>query len=140
MSDLEELAALTIESGFAIHRDLGPGLLESCYEVLLAATLARAGVAVERQKAVDIEYRGISVRDAFRADLLVEGCLIIEVKAVERLAAVHSRQVLTYLKLLELPLGLIMNFGGGTFHEGIKRVANNYRSARPPRSAPRLPA
>lgn len=135
MSDLEELVALTIECGFAIHRDLGPGLLESCYEVLLAATLARAGLAVERQKVVDIEYRGISVRDAFRADLLVEGRLIVEVKAIDRLAAVHSRQVLTYLKLLDLPLGLVMNFGGGTFHEGLKRVANSHRSARL-RSAP----
>ena len=128
MSDLEELAALTIECGFAIHRDLGPGLLESCYEVLLAATLARAGLAVERQRSVDIEYKGISVRDAFRADLLIERRLVVEVKAIEQLAAVHSRQVLTYLKLLDLPLGLVMNFGGGTFHQGLKRVANNYRA------------
>ena len=128
MSDLEELAALAIECGFAIHRDLGPGLLESCYEILLAASLARAGVAVERQKVVDVEYRGISVREAFRADLLIERRLIIEVKAVDRLAAVHSRQVLTYLRLLNLPLGLVMNFGGGTFHEGLKRVANHYRA------------
>jgi GxxExxY protein len=124
MSDVERLAAEAIEFGFAIHRDLGPGLLESCYEVLLAASLARVGLAVERQKMVDIEYKGISVREAFRADLIVERCLIIEVKAVDRLAAVHSRQVLTYLKLLDLPLGLVMNFGGGTFHEGLKRVAN----------------
>jgi GxxExxY protein len=78
MSDLEELAALAIECGFSIHRDLGPGLLESCYEVLLAASLARAGFAVERQKAVDIEYRGISVRDAFRADLIIERRLVVE--------------------------------------------------------------
>jgi GxxExxY protein len=127
MSDLEELAALAIECGFAIHRDLGPGLLESCYELLLAASLARSGLAVERQRAVDIEYKGITVREAFRADILIEQSLIVEVKAVDRLAAVHSRQVLTYLKLLDLPLGLIMNFGGGTFHEGLKRVANNYR-------------
>src|SRR5688500_16543019 len=128
MSDLEELTALAIECGFAIHRDLGPGLLESCYELLLATSLVRSGLAVERQKAVDIEYRGISVRDAFRADLLVEGRLIVEVKAIDRLAAVHSRQVLTYLRLLRLPLGLLMNFGGGTFHEGLKRVANNHRA------------
>ncbi len=128
MSDLEELAALAIECGFAIHRDLGPGLLESCYEVLLASSLARAGLVVERQKAVDIEYKGISVRDAFRADLLIERRLIVEVKAIDRLAAVHSRQVLTYLKLLDLSLGLVMNFGGGTFHEGLKRVVNNYKS------------
>lgn len=126
MSDLKELAALAIECGFTIHRDLGPGLLESCYEVLLAASVARAGLAVARQKPIEIEYRGISVRDAFRADLLIEGRLIVEVKATDRLAAVHSRQVLTYLKLLNLPLGLIMNFGGGTFHEGLKRVVNNY--------------
>lgn len=128
MSDLEDLAALAIESGFAIHRDLGPGLLESCYEVLLAATLARAGLAVERQKSVDIEYRGISVRDAFRADLLIERRLVVEVKAIDRLVPVHSRQVLTYLRLLDMPLGLVMNFGGGTFHEGLKRVANNHRA------------
>jgi len=128
MSDLEELAALTIECGFQIHRDLGPGLLESCYELLLAARLARAGLAVERQRSVDIKYKGISVRDAFRADLLIERRLVVEVKAIERLAAVHSRQVLTYLKLLNLPLGLVMNFGGATFHQGLKRVANNYRA------------
>jgi hypothetical protein len=76
-------------------------LLESCYEVLLAASLARAGLAVERQKAVDIEYRGISVRDAFRADLVIERRLVVEVKAIDRLAAIHSRQVLTYLRLLK---------------------------------------
>lgn len=128
MSDLEDLAALAIECGFAIHRDLGPGLLESCYEVLLAASLARAGLVVERQRAIDIEYKGISVREAFRADLLIERRLIVEVKAIDRLAAIHSRQVLTYLKLLNLSLGLVMNFGGGTFREGLKRVANNHKA------------
>lgn len=127
MSNVEELAALAIQCGFEIHQDLGPGLLESCYEVLLAATLARAGLAVERQKVVDVEYKGISVRDAFRADLLIERRLVVEIKAVDRLAAIHSRQVLTYLKLLDLPLGLVMNFGGATFREGLKRVANSHR-------------
>ncbi|HYI39553.1 MAG TPA: GxxExxY protein [Allosphingosinicella sp.] len=127
MSDLEEVAAQAIECGFALHRDLGPGLLESCYEMLLAASLVRAGLAVERQKVVDIEYRGISVREAFRADLLIERRLIVEVKAGDRLAPIHSRQVLTYLKLLDLPLGLVMNFGGGTFREGLRRVANTHR-------------
>jgi GxxExxY protein len=89
-------------------------------------------LVVERQKIIDIEYKGISVREAFRADLLIERRLIIEVKAVDRLAAIHARQVLTYLKLLELPLGLIMNFGGGTFHEGLKRVANGLTMSRHP--------
>lgn len=128
MSDVEELAARAIRCGFAIHQDLGPGLLESCYEILLAASLARTGLAVERQKMVDIEYNGISVREAFRADLLIERRLIVEVKAVDRLAPIHARQVLTYLKLLDLPLGLVMNFGGGTFREGLKRVANNHEA------------
>lgn len=127
MSGIEELATRTIQCGFEIHQDLGPGLLESCYEVLLAAMLARAGLAVERQKIVDIEYKGIAVREAFRADLLIERRLIVEVKAVDRLAPIHSRQVLTYLKLLDLPLGLVMNFGGGTFREGLKRVVNTHR-------------
>jgi GxxExxY protein len=127
MSDVEELAARAIQCGFAIHSDLGPGLLECCYEVLLAASLARSGLAVERQKVVDLEYKGISVREAFRADLIVERRLVIEVKAVDRIAPIHSRQVLTYLRLVDLPLGLVVNFGGGTFREGLKRVADTRR-------------
>ncbi|MEO7178246.1 MAG: GxxExxY protein [Allosphingosinicella sp.] len=135
MSDLEELATLAIQCGLDIHIDLGPGLLESCYEVLLAASLAQAGPMVERQKIVDIEYKGICVREAFRPDLLIERRLVVEVKAVDRLAPIHSRQVLTYLKLLDLPLGLVMNFGGGTFREGLRRVANNHEATRTPSPA-----
>jgi GxxExxY protein len=128
MSDVEKLAALAIECGFRLHRDLGPGLLESVYETLLAAKLARSGVLVERQKAVDIEYEGVRVREGFRADLLIDRLLIVEVKSIERLVGVHSKQVLTYLRLLDLPLGLLMNFGGETFREGVKRVVNNHNS------------
>jgi GxxExxY protein len=127
MSNVDKLAALAIDCGFAIHRDLGPGLLESVYETLLAAKLARAGVLVERQKPVDVKYDGIRVREGFRADLLIDRILIVEVKSMERLAAVHSRQVLTYLRLLGLPLGLLMNFGGETFREGLRRVINDRR-------------
>lgn len=125
MSDVEELTALAIDCGYRIHRDLGPGLLESVYETLLAAKLTRSGVRVERQKPVNFEYDGIRVREGFRADLLIDRRLLIEVKSAERLAAVHSRQLLTYLRLLELPLGLLMNFGGGTFREGLRRVVND---------------
>jgi iron complex transport system substrate-binding protein len=124
MHDVEKLATLAIDCGFRIHRDLGPGLLESVYETLLAAHLARAGLAVERQKPVEIEYDGIVLREGFRADLPINKLLIIEVKSAERLAAVHSRQVLTYLRLLQLRLGLLMNFGGETFREGLRRVVN----------------
>jgi GxxExxY protein len=125
MSNVEKLAALAIDCGLAIHRDLGPGLLESVYETILAAKLARSGIRVERQKPVDVEYEGVRVREGFRADLLLDRQLIVEVKSMERLAAVHSRQVLTYLRLLNLPLGLLMNFGGATFREGLRRVMND---------------
>jgi GxxExxY protein len=125
MTEIEKLAALAIECGFRIHRDLGPGLLESVYETLLTAKLTRAGVYVERQKPVSFEYEGFRIAEGFRADLLVDRLLIIEVKSTERLAAVHSRQLLTYLRLLELPLGLLMNFGGATFREGLKRVMSD---------------
>jgi GxxExxY protein len=127
MSDVEKLATLAIDCGLSVHRDLGPGLLETVYETLLAAKLARAGALVERQKPVDFEYDGIRVREGFRADLLIDHLLIVEVKSAERLAAVHSRQVLTYLRLLNLPLGLLMNFGGETFREGLRRVMNDQR-------------
>ena len=128
MSDVEKLATMAIECGFRIHHDLGPGLLESVYETLLAAKLARAGLNVERQKPIDIQYDGIRIRDGFRADLLIDRRLIVEVKSTERLAAVHSKQVLTYLRLLDLPLGLLMNFGGETFRDGLKRVANRHNA------------
>jgi GxxExxY protein len=125
LSDFEKLAKLAVECGFRIHRDLGPGLLESVYETLLAAKLVRAGVSVERQRPIRFEYDGIRVAEGFRADLILERRLIVEVKAVERLAPVHSRQMLTYVRLLHLPLGLLMNFGGATFREGLKRVASD---------------
>jgi GxxExxY protein len=87
--------------------------------------LARSGVLVERQKPINFEYDGIRIVEGFRADLLLDHILLVEVKSAERLAPVHSRQVLTYLRLLDLPLGLLMNFGGETFREGLKRVAGN---------------
>jgi iron complex transport system substrate-binding protein len=124
--DIEELARLAVDCGFKIHEDLGPGLLESVYEAVLAASLARIGLEVDRQKPIDFEYDGMVFREGFRADLLVEGRLIIELKSIERLAPVHSKQLLTYLKLVKLPLGLLMNFGAATFREGVKRVANNH--------------
>jgi GxxExxY protein len=126
MTDIEELARLTIDCGFRIHKDLGPGLLESVYETVLAATLARKGLKVDRQLPINIEYDGMVFAEGFRADLVVDDRLIVEVKSVERLVAVHGKQMLTYLRLLRQPLGLLMNFGGATFREGIRRVVNNH--------------
>jgi GxxExxY protein len=124
MTDIEELARTAIDCGFHIHKKLGPGLLESVYEAVLAARLARSGLLVERQKPIAIEFEGLSIVDGFRADLVVEGRLIVEVKSVERPAPIHAKQLLTYLRLTGQPLGLLMNFGCETFREGVKRVVN----------------
>lgn len=126
MVDVEKCASLAVDCGLDIHRNLGPGLLESVYEAVLEASLIRRGAAVQRQKLIDIEYEGMLLREGFRADLLVEGTLIIEVKSVERFAPVHGKQLLTYLRLTKQPLGLLMNFGAPTFREGLKRIVNNH--------------
>lgn len=129
MRDLEDLARIAVDCGFQIHSSLGPGLLESVYEVILADSLAERGLSVQRQKPIPIHFNGRYFDEGFKADLLVQNRLLIELKSTERLLAVHGRQVLTYLKLLDLPLGLLMNFGCATFKEGVKRVVNNYRPA-----------
>lgn len=127
--DIEAIARTTIDCGFHLHRDLGPGLLESVYEILMAEALRDVGLRIERQAAVPIAYKNIVIDNAFRIDLLVEGQLVVELKSVERMAPVHGKQVLTYLRLLELPLGLLINFGQETFRDGVKRIANNYFAA-----------
>ena len=121
---IEELARAVVDCGFRLHRDLGPGLLESAYEAILADQLRRRGICVERQKPIPIRYDGIELAEGFRADLLLDGNLLIELKSVERLSPLHGKQVLTYLRLLNLPLGILINFGGVTFKEGVRRIAN----------------
>lgn len=101
-------------------------MLESVYEVCLFEALRERGLFVERQKAIPIRYKGIALAEGFRADLLVENCLLIELKSTEAHAPVHAKQVITYLRLLNLPLGLLMNFGAPTFKQGVRRLANNY--------------
>ena len=129
MKDLEELAKTAVGCGFRIHKELGPGLLESVYEALLANSLTRAGLFVERQKPLPISFDGVQLNEGYRVDLLVEGQLIVEIKSVDRIVPVHGKQLLTYLRLAQQPLGLLMNFGGETFKEGVRRVANNYAFA-----------
>jgi GxxExxY protein len=125
-ANLESLAKIAVDCGFKLHDQLGPGLLESVYEILLCESLKQRGIMVVRQKVIPITYNGVTLDEGFRADLIVEGQLLIEVKSVERFAAVHGKQVLTYLRLMNLPLGLLMNFGTATFRDGLKRVANDY--------------
>ena len=115
-----------MDCGFRIHKKLGPGLLESVYEAILADGLSRSGLLVERQKPLPISFEGVEINEGYRVDLLVERSLIIEIKSVERLIPVHGKQLLTYLRLAKQPLGLLMNFGCETFKEGVRRVANNY--------------
>jgi GxxExxY protein len=123
-ASVEDMARLVVDCGFRLHQKLGPGLLESAYEAILADQLARRGIAVERQKPIPIKYDGVDLAEGFRADLLLNGQLLVELKSVERLSPLHSKQVLTYLRLLDLPLGLLINFGGATFKEGVRRIAN----------------
>ena len=131
MSAIERVASVAVDCGIHIHKELGPGLLESVYEALLAETLAQQGLAVVRQQSVPINFRGVVLPEAFRADLIVENSLVIEVKSVERNAPVHAKQLLTYLRLMKQPLGLLMNFGCETFREGIKRVINSHNGFAP---------
>ncbi|MGN6818483.1 MAG: GxxExxY protein [Sphingomonas sp.] len=124
--DLEELARIAVDCGFKLHEALGPGLLESVYEACLFQSLASRGLDVERQKIVPIRYEGLVLDEGFRVDLVVERQLLIELKSTESHAPVHAKQVITYLRLMDLPLGLLMNFGAATFKEGVRRIANNY--------------
>jgi GxxExxY protein len=125
-NDIEDFAKVAVDCGFRLHKDVGPGLLESVYELLLFESLKEKGLFVERQKAIQITFNGRVLDEAFRADLLVENQLLIELKSTERYASVHAKQVITYLRLMKLPLGLLMNFGMETFREGVKRLANDY--------------
>lgn len=129
--EVEALATIAVDCGFKIHERLGPGLLESVYEAVLAHRLELCGLAVERQRPVSIRIDDLMFDEGFRADIVVEGKLLIELKSVERTAPVHAKQVLTYLRLMDLPLGLLMNFGAATFREGVKRVVNNHGGGEP---------
>ena len=124
--EIDALATIVVDCGFKLHMAFGPGLLESVYEAILADSLAKRGLRVERQKPVDIHYEGTILREGFRIDLVIEDQLIIELKSTERIAPVHKKQLLTYLRLTNRPLGLLMNFGMETFKEGMSRVINQH--------------
>ena len=125
--NFEEVAATIVDASLWLHRRLGPGLLESVYESLLTQELRRRGLRVDRQRAVDFELDGLLFREGFRVDMVVENLVLIELKSVEKVTPVHWRQVLTYLRILDLPVGLLINFGGATLKEGLHRVINDYR-------------
>ncbi len=123
---LEALATQTIDAAVKLHIALGPGLLESVYAQLLAAELRRRGLQVERHRRVPIEFNGLVLPNALRLDLFVGDHLLVELKSVEVLAPVHYKQLLTYLRLMQLPLGILLNFGAATMKDGIHRIVNGY--------------
>ncbi len=117
-----ELSREIIGAAIEVHRETGPGLLESAYESCLCRELTLRGLSFERQKEVSLEYKGIQVSSGYRLDILVNGLVIVEIKSVERLEPVHSLQLSTYLKLSDLWLGLLINFNDTTIKSGLKRV------------------
>ena len=119
-----EIAAHVMEVAFEIHRKLGPGLLESVYEVILARKLSTRGLGIDRQRAVPIQFEGMEFREGFRADLIVDSKVIIEIKSVERFQPVFAKQLLTYLRLTGCRLGILINFGEALLKDGFKRVVN----------------
>lgn len=119
-----EIAKVIVNVAFMIHTTLGPGLLESVYETVMAHELVKRGLHVERQVIIPIVYDGIMMAEAFRADLIVNGLVIVELKSVEAIAPVHPKQLLTYLRLSNKKLGLLINFGAPLIKNGITRIVN----------------
>ena len=119
-----EIGTIVVESAIVVHRELGPGLLETVYEVVLARELQDRGLNVERQVPVAIQYKGIRFEEAFRADIIVNGKVILELKSVEHVSAAHKKQVQTYLRLTGCKLGYLLNFGEALMKEGITRCVN----------------
>ena len=121
--DIDTVARTTVDCAFRVHQQLGPGLLESVYEVCLAHELTKAGLRFERQLALPVVYDGLKLEAGLRLDFLIENMLVVELKAVEQLLPVHQAQVLTYLKLSSKRLGLLINFNTPLFKDGIRRLA-----------------
>ncbi|HSJ65430.1 MAG TPA: GxxExxY protein [Gemmatimonadaceae bacterium] len=133
MRDIDEITGAIVDEALRIHRALGPGLLESVYTVVLAHALVRRGFQVERNKTICFEYDGMVFEEGLRADLVVDAQVIVEIKSVEQLARVHAKQLLTYLKLTDTSVGLLINFGAPTLREGLRRIVNGYHPSASPR-------
>src|SRR5574340_974909 len=119
-----EIGTIIVEAAIAVHRELGPGLLESVYEIALVHVLREQGLTVERQIPIPIKFRGVEFDEGFRADVLVEGKVIVELKSVERTSPAHKKQIQTYLRLTGRKLGYLLNFGEELMKNGITRCVN----------------
>ena len=120
-----EIAREIVDASFHVHSRLGPGLLESVYEAILARELTKRGLLIVRQQPVPIQYDGLNFDEGFRADMVVDDLVIIELKSVEQVAPIHKKQLLTYLRLANKRLGLLINFGSALIKDGIHRIANS---------------
>jgi len=119
-----EIGTIIVDTALAVHKELGPGLLETVYEVVLTHELEQRGLLVQRQVSIPIVYNGIKFNEGFRADIVVEKKVIIELKSVESVNKVHKKQVLTYLKLTNYKLGYLLNFGEALMKNGLSRIIN----------------
>ena len=119
-----EIGTIVVDAVIAIHKNLGPGLLETVYEVVLMNELKKRSLSVERQMSIPIEYQGIKFDEAFRADIVIERKVILELKSIEAVTKAHKKQVLTYLKLTGYKLGYLLNFGEALMKDGISRIIN----------------
>jgi len=122
--ELEQIAKDVVDASMKLHMTLGPGLLETVYAMILQKKLQERGYHVEREVPIPVEYEGLNFELGFRADLIINGCFIVELKSVEKIAPVHAKQLLTYRKLTDFRLGLLINFGDALLKDGIKRLAN----------------
>jgi iron complex transport system substrate-binding protein len=129
--NVNDLTGQILAAAVTIHTELGPGLLESVYEALLARALEKRGLRLRRQQAIRLEHDGATFEEAFRADLIVEDTVIVETKSVAKLDPVFARQLLTYLRLTGITVGLLINFGAPTLAGQTKRVVHNYKGTGP---------
>ncbi len=128
-----EIGTIVVTAAIQVHRDLGPGLLETVYEVVLAHELAESGLSVKRQVPIAVHYHGISFDEGFRADIVVEDKVILELKSVQAVSPVHTKQVQTYLRLTGMKLGYLLNFGAALMKQGITRCVNGLEESLAPR-------
>ena len=134
--EIDDVTGAVLDAAMKLHMRIGPGLLEVVYEQLLAAALERGGFKVRRQVPIDLVDEGQTFPAAFKIDLLIEDSIIVEIKSVERLAPVHEKQLMTYLRLTSLQAGLLINFNTALLKDGVRRIVNGYR----PSASPRLRA
>jgi iron complex transport system substrate-binding protein len=125
--DINRVTGEIVDAALKVHRLTGPGLLESVYEAILARELERRSLSIERQASIAFDFDGMHFDDGLKVDLLVNQSVVVELKSVDIILPLHKKQVLTYLRLLNLNVGLLLNFGAGTMKEGIRRIVDDYR-------------